>query len=355
MDVERRIQIKVPCSSSNIGPGFDVLGLTLSMYLVLNVEIYKPQASNKDNHVTITYSGEGAEKISVSAEKNLITKSALYVLACHDIEGFPAPLRIHVDNSIPMGRGLGSSGAAVVAGVLLGDFIGNLNMTRDRILDFCLIIEKHPDNVTAALIGGFVAAYLRTLDPKDTDAPSIPHSETLDAKEVRKTNDHPPEVPEGIGHYIRLKWAKEIKAIAIIPQFEVATVTARSVLPEAYTRDDVVFNLQRLAVLTTALSVSPPNADLIFQAMQDRIHQPYRKHLIPGLPHILSSVKPQTHPGLLGICLSGAGPTILALAYDNFDHIAESITKAFAKEGIDTVVKVLEVTEDGAQVTKLSL
>src|SRR6185369_11866154 len=112
MDVERRVQIKVPCSSSNIGPGFDVLGLTLSMYLVLNVEIYKPQASDKDNHVTITYSGEGAEKISISAEKNLITKSALYVLACHDIKGFPAPLKIHVDNSIPMGRGLGSSGAA---------------------------------------------------------------------------------------------------------------------------------------------------------------------------------------------------------------------------------------------------
>lgn len=111
-----------------------------------------------------------------------------------------------------------------------------------------------------------------------------------------------------------------------------------------------VFNLQRLAVLTTALARSPPDPGLIFQAMQDRVHQPYRKHLIPGLPTILASVTPSSHPGLLGICLSGAGPTILALATDNQEAIAKTITSEFAKENIDCTIEFLHVTNEGAQV-----
>ncbi|KAG9302847.1 hypothetical protein G9A89_009624 [Geosiphon pyriformis] len=358
MSVTRKVKIIVPCSSANIGPGFDVLGLTLSMFLTIDVEfLEKYPDSNKSNYnkeILLTYSGEGSETVPLIVEKNLITKTALYVLACHKIEGFPVPLKIHVTNPIPMGRGLGSSGSAVVAGVILGNVTGNLGLTVDRLLDYTLIVERHPDNVTAALMGGFVASYLRELDPKDTDAEAIPHSETLDDNGliVGKAAGIP-EVPVGIGHYIRLGWAKEIKAIAIIPQFEVSTAKARSVLPNTYERQDIVFNLQRLAVLTSALARSPPDPELIFQAMQDKIHQPYRKHLIPGLPHILASVKPKTHPGLLGICLSGAGPTILALATHNFDIISEAITNAFTKEGIETVVMVLEVTEDGAKVVEM--
>jgi homoserine kinase len=104
-------------------------------------------------------------------------------------------------------------------------------------------------------------------------------------------------------------------------------------------------------VLTTALTRSPPDAELIYQAMQDRVHQPYRKHLIPGLPDVLASVTPKTHPGLLGICLSGAGPTILALATDNEHKIADEIVQTFRKNGIEKCdAKFLSVTTDGAQV-----
>jgi homoserine kinase len=245
------VQIRVPCSSSNIGPGFDVLGVTLSLYLTLTVKIL-PKHSNLPNfneHIVLTYSGEGSSHVPLSISKNLITKTALFVLASNNINGFPSPMIININNEIPFGRGLGSSGAAVVAGVILGDVAGDLKSTKDRLLDYCLMIERHPDNVTAALMGGFIASYLRELDSKDIEALTIPHSETFEdgttanepavkQKKLKST------VPNGIGHYIKLKWAREIKAITIIPQFEVATATARSVLPHAYERQDVVcFNL----------------------------------------------------------------------------------------------------------------
>ncbi|KAI9307086.1 putative homoserine kinase [Cunninghamella echinulata] len=337
----RHFQIRSPCSTANIGPGFDVLGISLSLYLTLDVEVH---GKDMTNSFEMTYSGEGAKDVPLIPEQNLITKAALYVLSANGIQQLPSPLKIHVDNPIPLGRGLGSSGAAVVAGILLGNALGQLNLDRNRLLDYCLMIERHPDNVAAALMGGFVASYLRELSPKDMEG--IPESETL--LEVDPKNPAP-QPPLGIGHYLRLKWNQDIKCIAIVPQFKVATAEARSVLPTTYERKDVIFNFQRLAVLTTALGQSPPDADLIYNAMQDKIHQPYRKTLIPGLPEVLSSITPEKYDGLLGICLSGAGPTILALATKNFDSIAQAAQAVFKEHGIqDSFYKVLDVVEDGS-------
>ena len=196
-----------------------------------------------------------------------------------------------------------------------------------------------------------MGTYLNDLSPEDTERKEIPLSEVLPAPAGGvDTGSNPPEPPVGIGHYMKFPWAKEIKAIAIIPQFEVATAEARHVLPTSYTRADVVFNLQRIALLPSALGRSPPDAEQIFLAMQDKIHQPYRKGLIPGLPEILQSVTPQSHPGLCGICLSGAGPTILALATKNFDGIAKVILDMFAKRDIHCEWKLLEPAEDGTTV-----
>lgn len=149
---------------------------------------------------------------------------------------------------------------------------------------------------------------------------------------------------------MKFNWAPELKAIAIIPHFEVSTASARQVLPASYSRPDVVFNLQRIALLPMALGQSPPNAEQIYLAMQDKVHQPYRSGLIPGLPEILASVTPKSHPGLCGICLSGAGPTILALATENFEKIAEVILYMFKIKGISCEWKLLEPAEDGATV-----
>ncbi|KAI7865180.1 hypothetical protein BDF14DRAFT_1875670 [Spinellus fusiger] len=320
----RRFRIRTPCSTANIGPGFDVLGISLSLYLTLDVEV----KCEGEMPFEMTYSGEGAGEVPLVLEHNLITKTALYVLSANGIPEFPSFVKIHVENPIPLGRGLGSSGAAVVAGVLLGNALGQLNMSQNRLLDYCLMIERHPDNVAAALVGGFVASYLSVLSPEVLEG--VPTSESL-LESVPCPNL--PQPPHGIGHFIRLGWAKEIKAIAIVPEFKLATAKARAILPTTYERQDIIFNFQRLAVLTTALGQSPPNTDLIFNAMQDKIHQPYRKTLIPGLPDILSSITPDKYDGLLGICLSGAGPTILALATKNFDAIAEAAQAIFKEHG----------------------
>lgn len=190
------------------------------------------------------------------------------------------------------------------------------------------------------------------MSKEDTERKEIPLSEVLPAPAGGvDTGITPPEPPIGIGHYMKFPWAKELKAIAIIPQFEVATADARRVLPDNYSRADVVFNLQRIALLPSALGRSPPDAEQIYLAMQDKVHQPYRKGLIPGLPEILQSVTPKSHPGLCGICLSGAGPTILALATENFDSIAKVILDMFAQKNIKCEWKLLKPAEDGTTVT----
>ncbi|KAK3832759.1 MAG: ribosomal protein S5 domain 2-type protein [Linnemannia gamsii] len=341
MATHNKFKITVPATSANIGPGFDVLGMAFSLYLTLDCERL-PAGSG----LQMTYEGEGSKDVPLVAEKNLITKTALYVLSTYGITSLP-PLKIHVTNPIPLGRGLGSSGSAVVAGVVLANAAGNLQMTNDRMLDYCLMVERHPDNVAPALFGGFVASFLRELEPEELDPPSIPRSEP-----TRNGAAQPPTPITDIGHYIQLGWTKEIKAIAVIPDFEVATEDARAVLPDMYQRADVIYNLQRIAVLTTALSRTPVNADLIHKAMSDKVHQPYRKHLIPGMAEMLETISPKTYPGVVGICLSGAGPTILVLATENFEQIAGAVQEIFSRQpngGIKSIYKVLDVVDEGAK------
>lgn len=333
------------------GPGFDVIGLALSLWLEIQVTVGDEGASEAPHNCRITYEGEGKEDVDLQPDRNLITQTALYVLRCHNKRDFPEPTHVHIKNPIPLGRGLGSSGAAVVAGVSLGNEVGKLDLTKDRILDFCLMIERHPDNVAAALYGGFVGSYLKELDPEDMKRKEIPLAEVLPAPQGGEdTGLTPPIPPLDIGKHIRFPWASEIRCIAVIPDFEVSTAKARGVLPTSYDKADVIYNLQRVALLTTALGQSPPTAELIYDGMQDKVHQPYRKTLIPGLTEILRSVTPASHPGLLGICLSGAGPTILALATHNFDHIATHLIQQFAKENIKCRWELLEPAYDGLTV-----
>ena len=142
------------------GPGFDVIGLALSLWLEIQVTIGDEASKGSPHNCRITYEGQGKEDVDLNADRNLITQTALYVLRCHQKRQFPEPTHVHIKNPIPLGRGLGSSGAAVVAGVSLGNEVGQLELTKDRILDFCLMIERHPDNVAAALYGGFVLSLI---------------------------------------------------------------------------------------------------------------------------------------------------------------------------------------------------
>lgn len=237
----RTYKIHVPCTTANVGPGFDVMGIALSLSLDLVVKI--PTDGTGAPTPTITYTGLDADNVPLEPYKNLLTRVALYVLRANGINAFPPGVEIHAHNEIPFGRGLGSSGAAVIAGVLLGDLLGDLKLPKDRLLDFALMVERHPDNVTAALFGGFVGSYLRDLPPKDLEAASVPLAEVLPEFPPDAGPDwgkEPPVAPNGIGHYVKFGWAKEIKAIAVMPRFELATAKSRNVLPDTYSRKDVV-------------------------------------------------------------------------------------------------------------------
>lgn len=277
--------IKTPCSSANIGPGFDVIGLALSIYLELEVTIDRSKTSSEHPlNCRITYEGqgEGSDDISLDPQNNLITRVALYVLRCHDQREFPVETHVHIKNPIPLGRGLGSSGAAVVAGVFLGKEVGKLtHLDNNRLFDYCLMIgescccvpcvlvplltedsaERHPDNVGAALFGGFVGTYLMPLKPEDAERIEVPLSEVLPSPAGGvDTGKKPPSPPYGIGHHIEFPWNREIKAIAIVPEFIVPTAAARAVLPEKYARPDVVSTaaydcIERVGVILTIIDI----------------------------------------------------------------------------------------------------
>lgn len=135
--------IRTPCSSANIGPGFDVIGLALSLYLEVHVTVDSAKTSSQHPlNCVISYEdlSGSTEEISLDPEVNLITRVALYVLRCHNQRAFPVETHVHIKNPIPLGRGLGSSGTAVVAGVTLGNEVGRLGLTKDRLLDYCLMI-----------------------------------------------------------------------------------------------------------------------------------------------------------------------------------------------------------------------
>jgi homoserine kinase len=206
-----------------------------------------------------------------------------------------------------------------------------------------------------------VATYLNELSAADLARVEIPLAEVLPAPQGGvDTGETPPDPPHGIGHCRQFAWAPEIKAVAVIPDFEVPTHAARQALPSSYSRADIVFNMQRVALLPTVLGQSPPDPEMIYLAMQDKVHQPYRKELIPGLPQILQSMSPASTPGLLGISLSGAGPTILALATHNFETIAQGIvqelTQRFKERYADREIAcrwmLLEPAHEGAVVER---
>ncbi|RKP39111.1 homoserine kinase [Dimargaris cristalligena] len=344
-------EIKVPATSANIGPGFDSLGLAFSLYLSLHNPTL---CAVFDRSVTLEYTDpQNNQGLPLRPSQNLITKTAWYVLRCHGYLAFPRFVAITVTNPIPLSRGLGSSGAAVVAGVLLANEVAGLNLPKDRLLDFALAIERHPDNVSAALLGGFVASYLRDDDTasntKALEGPFQPNDKINSHTDAFAPSAVAPRMPPSqVSRHVSLPWSAGIRAITVIPQFQLSTAKARAVLPQTYSRADLVYNLQRLAVLTHALGQSSPDAKLIHEAMSDRSHQPYRADLVPGLQVLLTTMVPDTTPGLLGACLSGAGPTVLILANDHFEAIAQKACTIFAEYNVATKSLILDVIQDGS-------
>lgn len=279
-----RLHLRLPATSANLGPGFDALALALDLHLDVKAE--------EADAFSIRASGRNPD-ICGALERNLLLDVYRSTLAAN--QRSVKPLALEVANGIPLGMGCGSSAAVRLAGVALASHFGELGWSREQILNEATRLEGHPDNTAACWLGGFVAA-------------------CWDGAKLHAVSIAPP--PE---------W----RALIVLPEKPLPTVTSRAVLPESYSSADVIANLQRVAVLTAAFATR--RGDLIAEAMRDRMHQPYRSEVCPLLPRLLPL---SGTAGILGVALSGAGPGILVLidSDEHADRVEALINKAVQEE-----------------------
>jgi homoserine kinase len=287
--------VRVPASSANLGPGFDTLGLALDIYLECR---FSP-----NDTLAIEVAGRDAESIATN-ETNLIWRT---------IAGYGAPpIRLHIENDIPLGKGLGSSAAALTAGVVIANELLGLNWSRTQILNEAARMEGHPDNVAACVLGGVT---------------------------VSAIDD------SGNARALRLDLPPAINLAVVVPDFRLPTSTARAALPDCYSREDAIFNLQRVALFVASLAQG--SAPDFAAALSDRFHQPYREGLVPGLAPILALHA----PGLLGCVLSGAGPSVLVFFEQGAENCCQLVADTFAANGQRATILHAGVAREGFHVS----
>jgi homoserine kinase len=278
--------IRVPASTSNLGPGFDTLGLALQLYL--RVEVEALASSPSEFHLE----GEGLEDLPDPAN-SLICRTMRHVFLQ---EGHRLPsLAIRVKNEIPIARGLGSSAASIVAGIAIYEAFAGADLNRERFFRYALHFENHPDNLTPCRFGGFTVSCVKS------------------GNQVS---------------FYRSDISPELKVQLVVPDFKLNTRKARSVVNSRQRLEDTVYNLQRSSLTVAALLRG--EFHLLQESLRDRVHQPFRAPLIPGFEEILD-LNDVNFPGLYGLCLSGAGPSVLVFAHSNLDGIFEAIAAIFAR------------------------
>jgi homoserine kinase len=300
-----RVVIRVPATTANLGPGFDALGLSLTMYNRLEVQRL-PEGG--EVRLEIETSGDGADRLPAD-ETNLAFRAFRRVFEKLDTP--VPPVRMVSEIQIPLSRGLGSSAAAVVGGLIAGNELAGRLLSGEELLCLGTAMEGHPDNVAPALFGGFTAACL---------------------------------TEDGVA-WARLEPPPGLRAVLVIPEREVPTAQARAVLPDMVPRRDAVLNVGRTALLVAAFATG--ELGLLRSAMEDRLHEPYRAVLIPGMPEALAAAR---EAGALGAALSGAGSTLLALATDRFESIGAAMRAALAAAGLESRVLILSPDAAGASV-----
>jgi homoserine kinase len=283
--------LSLPATSANLGPGFDALGLAMALHLTIDATIAVAF------HIDAT--GRNPELCS-RLENNLILTTYTDVLA--NTGTFSPRLHLQLHNEIPLGMGCGSSAAALIAGVLLANHFGNLNWTTQQILEEACCREGHPDNVAACLLGGM----------------------TVSA--IQKGSLYTATCGEN------LNWSLSLA----LPTSSLSTKKARDLLPATYSREDAVANIQSTALLVAAFSQG--RGDLLRAAMQDRLHQPYRSKACPLLPLLLPLAEA---PGVFGVSLSGAGPSVLLIAEPT---AAPALPELIRHTAADPSLEVLQTT-----------
>jgi len=298
-------EIRVPASTSNLGPGFDCFGLALKLYLTVRA-IVVPETSEP---CRVTTTGAKENEALPRNAANLICRAMTFAARREGVSLPPVELEVH--NAIPLASGLGSSAAAIVAGIKLSSVLANHELADQTIQNYATEFEGHPDNVTASLYGGFTISSVK---------------------------------PDRAVVSARFDWPAHIRVVVVSPHTQLPTHVARSALARTVNRASAVHNLQRTALFTAA--IAQERYDLLSEAMKDQLHQPQRESLVPGLAEALAL---PSMPGLLGVALSGAGPSILALATDNTDAIGEKLASCFHAHKIQSTVRTLEVDNEGCR------
>lgn len=295
------ITIKVPATSANLGPGFDTLGLALELFL--QVEIAPSRETRVEFH------GEGTDEIAGKPENNLVVKAIDRV---QSQTGRTIDYSLVIRNDIPVGKGLGSSAAAIVAGIYAANQLLGSPLEHDEILALAVEMEGHPDNIVPALVGGLTTAM----------------------------------VYDGRVYYQQVDLPGEMSVVVAVPDFELPTHKSRSVLPQQIDLQSTVSNLQRACFLMASLH----NGDFthISKAMDDQIYQPLRKQFIPGFDAVLEAAG---RCGAIGSALSGAGPSIIAFcpAHER-SRVAQAMQAAFENAGVQSQVLDLQIDRIGVQI-----
>ena len=286
-------EIKVPASIANLGPGFDTLAVAVQLYLRLTVWTIGGHGRLEFRFVDHELCGE-----------NYIER-AFRFLARQNSAPWPS-LYIEVRSDIPMRAGLGSSAAATVAGLRLYEAL-NGPLPLEAIVNAACALETHPDNASAAALGGLTSSC---------------------------------QLPDGSVYAKSFLWPEAIWFVVLTPDVQLATAESREVLPSFVPRGDVVFNLQRLSLFLQVLQSG--DFSLLRETLRDRVHQPARQKIVPGLAQVLEL----EHEDLLGVCLSGSGPSMVALAQTNLPTIAELLASIYRSQGIGYQVRILTVHQE---------
>jgi len=296
-----KISIRVPATTANVGPAFDCMGIALNYYNYMQCEL-------TDSDISFNITGVGAGKLPANS-KNIIYKAfaSTAVLIGTKFTG----VKFYCQNNIPLNHGLGSSSAAIVSGILSANLLLNGGLSKHEMVEIAAKIEGHPDNVAPAVLGGV----------------------TVSAQSGARINS------------VRFLPKADLKFIVAIPDYEVPTRLARAALPKYIAHSDGVFNAARAALLTAALFTG--DLESLAAALDDKLHQPHRAYLMPGMKQVFAAAK---QAGAVGAVISGAGPTMLAIAAGNADcaAIGAAMVGGFNEAGKTACYKILYMDVDGA-------
>lgn len=309
-----KVSVKVPATTANIGPGFDCMGMALPIYNTITIE--ETVLPGTGVEINVISENESADEFSlehIPMDENSIIYKAVELLY-NSIGQSPSELKITIHSQIPIARGLGSSASVIVGGLIAANELLGHPADEAALLSIATEVEGHPDNVTPAIVGGL------TLTSSEDDGSIV---------------------------YKKLEWPDEWTLTVCIPEYELATDISRSVLPKEVPMADAVFNAQRMGMFVHALHTK--DSELMKRALKDKLHQPYRMKLVPGLEKIAEKLKHEEN--VLGCVLSGAGPSILIISEkNNIDKIKSIVRDVWTDLNVKAELITLPVETQGAQV-----